>query len=180
MALPLLDVNQGGTLVVGRERSAFDVLLPTAGECWLLKTLLVNTQNKCYLLITSKGELLIYKTLWETAPSERKEVFEKEVISPHSILIWIEFETSTEVSNSSIWKYTTCATKVFFSYINIHSQLWRPIELNSFAGLLFYALCWDKLHQVSYTNWEDWSPVCSAKNVETVSTKYDSKFPNIW
>ena len=151
MALPLLDVNQGGTLVVGRERSAFDVLLPTAGECWLLKTLLVNTQNKCYLLITSKGELLIYKTLWETAPSERKEVFEKEVISPHSILIWIEFETSTEVSNSSIWKYTTCATKVFFSYINIHSQLWRPIEL--FLRILLQGCYFMHYVEISCTKW---------------------------
>ena len=38
-------------------------------------------------------------------------VFEKEVISHWNI--WIEFETSAEVSKSSIWKHTTCAARVF-------------------------------------------------------------------
>ena len=55
------------------------------------------------------------KTLWETAPSGHGVTYfflKKEVVSHKSI--WIEIETSAEVSNSSISKHKTGATRVLF------------------------------------------------------------------
>ena len=54
-------------------------------------------------------------------------VFEKEVISYQSI--WIKFETLAEVSNSSIWKYTTCATRVFMFHCSLETLTTNWVQI---------------------------------------------------
>ena len=98
-------------------------------------------------MITSNGEKLMNKTLWETAPSEvtYNLVSEKEVI-------FHEFGIETSdlefpVLKSSIWKHTTSCDKGVFSFIII-SQLRRPIELK-FSQVCYF------MHMLRYTNCED-------------------------
>ena len=77
-------------------------------------------------MVKRNRELLIAYNIAKNGSLWSDVVFEKEVISHSNI--WIEFETSAEVSNSSILKeHTTCVTLGVFSSI-ILSQLRRPIE----------------------------------------------------
>ena len=80
----------------------------------------------------------LYKTLWETAPSvvtsfSRKKLFLTKIFEQ-------DFETlefNFEISNSSMLKAHNFVWQGFSSIII--SQLWRPIELIFFTGLLFCA-----------------------------------------
>ena len=75
----------------------------------------------------------------ETAPSE---VFEKEVISHSNKNYWIGFETSAEVSSSSIWKHTTCATRVFISSMLLSRNFDNQLSSHSHRFVIL-RICWD-------------------------------------
>ena len=56
----------------------------------------------------------------------------------------MEFETSAEISNSSIWKHTSCATRVCFLPLFFATSTNNEVQM--FTALLFYAYV--KIHQV--------------------------------
>ena len=72
--------------------------------------------------------------LWSNVVFEAKVIFHWD--------IWIDFETSAEVSNSNVCKHTTSCDKGAFLYI-ILSQLRRPILSLSFQRFVILCICWD-------------------------------------
>ena len=98
-------------------------------------------------MVTSNGELL-YKTLWETAPSEVLSFWER-INFPLKYLNWF-WDPIWGLEIKHLKAHNLCDKGVFFSSI-ILSELQRPIELK--CSQVCYYLC----TMLRYTKWEDWS-----------------------
>ena len=96
-----------------------------------MKLLKIIVSIKTYLVM-SKGELLVLKTLLETAPSEVTKFFEKK-------------SKFSQKYYSSIWKHTTCANKAVF--LPLLSRNFDDQLSSNFHRFLILCICCE-MHQV--------------------------------
>ena len=89
-------------------------------------------------MVTSNGELL-YKTLWETAPSEVLSFWER-INFPLKYLNWF-WDPIWGLEIKHLKAHNLCDKGVFSSIII--SQLWQPIEFKLSQVCYFFCIGWD-------------------------------------